>query len=245
MPTTWATPPELHTSRYSRDDVRDSYSPPPSSGLSSEDEDAEYGRGVATRTGPVYLRRAPEQGSSRKMDITRTPARVEAYRDNTASRYSSTSRPSRFPTHPRDTNERFSLSQPENSDEVYVTTMDEEDQQMFIALFYWRRRVIETHFSAWKWVAFTLRRSAKKIHRHGMNTRPSNPIPMRYDSTGLRPPRRNLILKRHTGMSSAEESDKGVQKLGVDSNDLKRDTSQVEIQCRCIQEETRATTFTI
>lgn len=82
--------------------------------------------------------------------------------------------------------------------------MDEDDQQMFIALFYWRRKVIESHFSAWKWVVFALRRSAKQIHRH---SRPSKPLRASYDMEGLPPPRRNLILKRHTGRSSAEETE--------------------------------------
>ncbi|KAF4148521.1 hypothetical protein GN958_ATG02277 [Phytophthora infestans] len=223
MPASWTASTELHSPQYPRDYVPVTYSPPPSPGLSFEDEDVEYIRGIAVQNRPVNLRRAPEKGFNRKLGRARNLMRVGAYRDKNVSQYSSRPR-----SHLNEINEKLYSSRP---GEVYVTTLNEGDQQMFIALFYWRRKVIQAHFSAWKWVVFVLRRSAKKLHRHGRHTRPSKLISMGYDSIDLRPLRRNLILKRHTGMSSAEESDKIIRKpvqpqihvvgvRGVDINSL-------------------------
>ncbi|KAE9116913.1 hypothetical protein PF007_g9491 [Phytophthora fragariae] len=179
----WTTSPRQHPQRYPHlaDFDVDSSSESPS--------DDEHADGVATRVRPIQHRK-----TSGRVDRARNPV---TYRDYTASRYTPKSKLSDLRR--QSTRKRLSLPRPE---EVYVTTMDEDDQQMFIALFYWRRKVIETHFSAWKWVALGLRRSAKQIHRH---TRPRKPLSTSYDLGGLPPPRRNLILKRHTGRSSAEE----------------------------------------
>ncbi|KAJ8561748.1 hypothetical protein ON010_g7932 [Phytophthora cinnamomi] len=182
MPTSWTTSPRRDVQRYPHEEDFNVYSSPSSSELSSDDED-----------GAKHVKRVPV---TRGRPIHRWTARGKASPYNLQSMRSYYQR--------RPTNGRLSSPRLAESGEVYVTTVDEDDQQMFIALFYWRRKVIETHFSAWKWVVFALRRSAKQIHRH---TRPTKPLPTGYDSAGLPPPRRNLILKRHTSLSNAEESE--------------------------------------
>ncbi|KAL3669551.1 hypothetical protein V7S43_004938 [Phytophthora oleae] len=194
MPTTWAISPRRHASRYR---VDGNSSPPPSESSSDEGED-QY---KATRTRADHRQQTPEKLLNRKIARARKPTRAEAYRDDITSRSNS-----RFERRSTDRNERISPS--EESGDVYITTMDEDDQQMFIALFYWRRKVIEAHFSAWKWVIFTLRRSERQTQRREINIRPSRPLSIGYESTELRPTRRNLILKRHTGPPSVEESEK-------------------------------------
>ncbi|KAG7386663.1 hypothetical protein PHYPSEUDO_015447 [Phytophthora pseudosyringae] len=202
------TTPKKKLSRTIYDDVQAQIFELVYKGPTSDDEDVEYVRGGATRSRPGYRQKALDKPFSRKIDRARNPVRSDAYGDDSTSQYSSTTGLSRFERHPEGRNASLSPSRLEDSGGVCVTTMDEDDQQMFIALFYWRRKVIEAHFSAWKWVVFSLPQSAKQIHRHGMSIRRSKPIAAGYGSMGLRPPRRNLILKRHTGLSSAEESEK-------------------------------------
>ncbi|KAH7474153.1 uncharacterized protein KRP23_8288 [Phytophthora ramorum] len=163
MPITSTASPPQQIRRFPQEVGSVVYGSPPSS-LSSDDEETEF---MGRRIQPIPRRRTPGKTLDwRKINGTRNPSVASEFGDYTTSR-----RMPRFQRQTRGLSRHRSPSIPEQSSEVFVTTMDEDDQQMFIALFYWRRKVIETHFSAWKWVVFTLRRSAKQIHRYGVNTR--------------------------------------------------------------------------
>lgn len=46
----------------------------------------------------------------------------------------------------------------------FLLDLVEDEQQLLVALFYWRRKMIESHFSAWKWVAFAFQHNATRQH---------------------------------------------------------------------------------
>lgn len=46
----------------------------------------------------------------------------------------------------------------------FLLDLVEDEQQLLVALFYWRRKMIESHFSAWKWAVFAFQSNATRQH---------------------------------------------------------------------------------
>ncbi|KAL7693574.1 hypothetical protein Plhal304r1_c003g0009741 [Plasmopara halstedii] len=183
MSPTWTTSSNRHSSQNL---FQDHYSPS-SSELSLYSEVDEYPRDIASQTRPLY---PLEKKSIQKKSRARSPSQTEQYRHKTLISKSNRKRHGR--------NIRHSSPSSEDSSEVVLSTLNKDDQQNFIALFYWRRNVIKSHFLAWKWMVSSLRRSTEQLYFYNITNCPKKKHLMRNDSPYHRVSQRNLLLKRHT-----------------------------------------------
>ncbi|TMW60186.1 hypothetical protein Poli38472_000228 [Pythium oligandrum] len=77
--------------------------------------------------------------------------------------------------------------------DIRIAMLNERKQKKMVALFYWRRKSLETYFSAWRWVALSLLRSVKREMRHQKQQLYTYP-PLTPSSAD--PRHRLIVLKR-------------------------------------------------